>query len=51
MRRTDMLKAREILRLDSAGLSLRDIARAAGCGKTTISEVMARAEKASFHGP
>jgi transposase len=51
MRRTDMLKAREILRLNKAGLSLRDIARAAGCGKTTVSEVLGRAEKAKLSWP
>jgi len=51
MRRTDMLKAREILRLNRAGLSLRDIAQAAGCGKTTISEVLGRAEKAKLSWP
>jgi len=51
MRRTNMLKAREILRLDKAGLSLRDIAQAAGCGKTTVSEVLARAEKAKLSWP
>lgn len=33
MRRTDMLKAREILRLDRTGLSLRDIAQSCSCGK------------------
>ena len=33
MRRTDMLKAREILRLKKAGLSLRNIAKSTGCGK------------------
>jgi len=51
MRRTDMLKAREILRLKRAQLSLRDIARAAGCGKTTVSEVLERAEKAKLSWP
>lgn len=51
MRRTDMLKAREILRLKKAGLSLRDIARASGCGKTTVSEVLERAEKAKLSWP
>ena len=51
MRRTDMLKAREILRLKKAGLSLRDIARATSCGKTTVSEVLARAEKVKLSWP
>jgi transposase len=51
MRRTDMLKAREILRLERAGLSLRDIAQALGCGKTTVSEVLGRAEKAKLSWP
>jgi len=46
-----MLKTREILRLKKAELSLRDIARAAGCGKTTVSEVLARAEVAKLSWP
>lgn len=42
-----MLKAREILRLKhEVGLSLRGIAQACNCGKTTVSEVLKRAEKA-----
>jgi len=41
-----MLKAREILRLKhEVGLSLRGIAQACNCGKTTVSEVLKRAEK------
>lgn len=51
MRRTDMLKAREILRLKKAGLSLRDIAKSCSCGKTTVSEVLERAEKANIKWP
>jgi transposase len=51
MRRTDMLKAREILRLKKAGLSLRDIAESCSCGKTTVSEVLERAEKANIKWP
>ncbi len=43
-----MLKAREILRLKKAGLSLRDIAESCNCGKTTVSEVLARARKANI---
>jgi transposase len=52
MRRTEMLKAREILRLKyQIGLSLRDIAKALSCGKTTVSEVLKRAEKAKIGWP
>jgi len=51
MRRTDMLKAREILRLNRAGLSLRDIAQSCRCGKTTVSEVLSRAKKAKISWP
>ena len=51
MRRTDMLKAREILRLRKGGLSLRDIAKSTGCGKTTVSEVLSRAENADISYP
>ena len=46
-----MLKAREILRLSRAGLSLRDIAQSCSCGKTTVSEVLAKAKKASIKWP
>jgi len=52
MRRTNMLKAREILRLKyESALSLRDIAIAAGCGKTTVAEVLERAVKANISWP
>jgi transposase len=51
MRRTDMLKAREILRLHQAELSLRDIAKSCSCGKTTVSEVLERARKANIEWP
>jgi len=47
-----MLKAREILRLKyEAGLSLREIGNACNCGKSTVSEVLDRAEKAGVHWP
>ncbi len=47
-----MLKAREILRLKhEVGLSLREIAAACNCGKTTVSEVLGRAEKAGITWP
>jgi transposase len=52
MRRTDMLKAKEILRLKyEAGLSLRDIAISCKCGKTTVAEVLERASKAKVNWP
>lgn len=39
MRRTEMLKTREVLRLKyEVGLSLRAIAQACNCGKSTVSE-------------
>lgn len=47
-----MLKAREILRLKyEAGLSLREISKSCNCGKTTVSEVLERAEKAGVTWP
>ena len=47
-----MLKAREILRLKhEVGLSLRDIARICSCGKSTVAEVLERAEKAGISWP
>jgi transposase len=47
MRRISMLRAKEILRLKyEAGLSLRDIAKACNCGKSTVAEVLERSDKA-----
>lgn len=47
-----MLKAREILRLKhEVGLSLREIGQACNCGKSTVSEVLTRAEKAGIKWP
>ena len=47
-----MLKAREILRLKhEVGLSLREIAQACNCGKTTVSEILKRAEKVGITWP
>ena len=52
MRRLDMLKAREILKLKhEVQLSLREIGQACNCGKTTVAEVLERAEKASITWP
>ena len=47
-----MLKAREILRLKyEAGLSLREIGKSCNCGKTTVAEVLERAESAGITRP
>jgi len=47
-----MLKTREILRLKyEAGLSLREIGKSCNCGKSTVSEVLERAEKAGITWP
>jgi len=47
-----MLKAREIIRLkQNLGLSLREIALACNCGKTTVSEVLERAKNAGITSP
>ncbi|PYG83899.1 Homeodomain-like domain-containing protein [Ruminiclostridium sufflavum DSM 19573] len=47
-----MLKAREILRLKhEVGLSLREIGKACNCGKSTVSEILTRAEKAGISWP
>jgi len=52
MRRTDMLKAREILRLKyDLGLSLRDIGIACNCGKSTVADVLERADRAGLCWP
>jgi transposase len=52
MRRLEMLKAREILRLKhEVGLSLREIGQACNCGKSTVSEILSRAERAGISRP
>lgn len=52
MRRLEMLKAREIIRMKyEVGLSLREIAQACGCGKSTVGEVLLRAENAGLKWP
>jgi transposase len=52
MRRLDMLKAREILRLKhELGLSLKEIGAAANCGKTTVFEMLRRASDAKITWP
>jgi transposase len=52
MRRTNMLKAKEILRLKYvAELSLRDIAKACNCGKSTVAEVLEKANNAKIFWP
>lgn len=44
-----MLKATEILRLKhEVGLSLREISQACNCGKSTVAEVLGRAEKSGI---
>ncbi len=52
MRRIEMLKAREVLRLKyEVGLSIREIGKACNCGKSTVSEILERAQKASITWP
>ena len=47
-----MLKTREILRLKhEVGLSLREIGQSCNCGKSTVSEILERAEKAGISLP
>ncbi len=47
-----MLKAREILRLKyEIGLSLREIGQACNCGKSTVAEILNRAENAGITWP
>ena len=52
MRRLDILKAKKILRLKhEVLLFLREIGQACNCGKTTVTEVLDRTEKACIIGP
>ena len=46
-----MTNYREILRLNSQGLSQRSIAASCDCGKTTVQRVIARAEELSIAWP
>ena len=40
MRRTEKMKITEMLRLSEIGMSQREIAAGAGCGKSTIGDVL-----------
>ena len=52
MRRLDMSKVKEILRLKfDVGLSLRDIAASCNCGKSTVDDVLKRAQNANITWP
>lgn len=52
MRRLDMSKVREILRLRfDVGLSLRDIAASCNCGKSTVNDILKRAKNANITWP
>ena len=47
-----MPKAREVIRLKyEVQLSLREIAQACNCGKSTVAEILVRAEKAGITWP
>jgi DNA-binding CsgD family transcriptional regulator len=43
-----MCKIGEVLRLKAAGLSIAEIARSAGLGRTTVYEYLGRAEAAGL---
>jgi transposase len=52
MRRLEMPRVREVLRLKyEVKLSLREIAQACNCGKSTVAEVLERAEGAGIEWP
>ncbi len=47
-----MLKAREILRLKfEVGLSVRDVGNTCNCGKSTVSDMLKRAQMAGITWP
>jgi DNA invertase Pin-like site-specific DNA recombinase len=46
-----MRKINEVLRLRAAGLSVREIARSTGAGRTTVYEYLVRAEAAGLTRP
>jgi len=52
MRKTEMLKAREVLRLrNETALSIREIGDIVGCGKSTISDILHRAAEVGLEWP
>ena len=52
MRRLEMAKIREILKLKhETGLTIREIANACGCGKSTVADILKRAEEAKINWP
>ena len=51
MRKLEVMKVREILRLNDLGLKIREIASSCGCGKSTVSEVVSRAKGAGITDP
>ena len=50
MRKLSMRKITEVLRLEAAGMNMRDIARSIGAGKTTVCDYLVW-DKASFVDP
>jgi DNA-directed RNA polymerase specialized sigma24 family protein len=52
MRRIEMEKAREILRLScEAGLSQRDVAKGTGCSLEMVNAILARVKEAGITDP
>ena len=52
MRRIEMLKAREILRLKhDIELSLREVGNSCSCGKSTVGDILNRAKQAGITWP
>jgi transposase len=52
MRRLEMSKVKEILKLKhEVGLTLREIANACGCGKSTVAEILTKAEEVGIEWP
>ena len=44
-----MVNHKEILRLKNLGLTHREIAEAAGCGRNTVTRILARAQEQKLH--
>ena len=52
MRRMEMSRVKEILKLKhEMGMTVREIGNACGCGKSTVSDVLSRADKAGLEWP
>jgi len=51
MRKIEVMKVREILRLKDLGLNVGEKASSCGCGKSTVSDILNRARESGIENP